>query len=162
VAGLLLPLYAPRAFETDTWGPDAASLATAAPIADAFELAYYCVRNSQLHPRFRSLPPLHTYVYLGEDANWVNQRDSLAPGLDEELGWVQGRPGLRPCEGGGNGSTVAAEGDARFCGKTPLRGQADMRARLQRRFGPWLWPTIKILPISPRLNTPFLLQGTTS
>ncbi|KIZ04815.1 cell division protease FtsH [Monoraphidium neglectum] len=87
VAGLLLPLYAPRAFETDTWGPDAASLATAAPIADAFELAYYCVRNSQLHPRFRSLPPLHTYVYLGEDANWVNQRDSLAPGLDEELGY---------------------------------------------------------------------------
>lgn len=41
----------------------------APPIADAFELAYYCVRNSMLHPRFRTLPPLHTYLWLGEDAN---------------------------------------------------------------------------------------------
>ena len=86
VASLLLPLYAPRAFEIAEWGPDAASLATAAPIADAFELAYYCVRNSQLHPRFKSLPPLHTYLYLGDDASWVNQKDPLAAGLDEELG----------------------------------------------------------------------------
>jgi len=39
-----------------------------------------------LHPRFRSLPPLHTYVYLGEDDSWTNQRDPLARGMDEELG----------------------------------------------------------------------------
>ena len=87
VAGLLLPLYAPRALEIEAFGPDGASLATAAPIADAFEIAYYCVRNSQLHPRFRTMPPLHTYVYLNDDANWVNQRDPLADGLDEELGY---------------------------------------------------------------------------
>jgi cell division protease FtsH len=47
VASLLLPLYAPRAAEVAAYGPDGASLATAAPLADAFELAYYCVRNSQ-------------------------------------------------------------------------------------------------------------------
>jgi hypothetical protein len=38
VAGLLLPLYAPRALEVELFGPDAASLATAQPIADAFEV----------------------------------------------------------------------------------------------------------------------------
>jgi hypothetical protein len=86
VAGLLLPLYAPRAAELEAFGPDAASLATAAPIADAFEIAYFCARNSQLHPRFRSLPPLHTFVYLGDDAQWTNQRDPLAAGLDAQLG----------------------------------------------------------------------------
>jgi hypothetical protein len=86
VAGMLLPLYAPRAAELEAYGPDGASLATALPLADAFELAFYCVRNSQLHPRFRSLPPLHTYVYLGYDQQWSTQRDPLAVGMDEELG----------------------------------------------------------------------------
>jgi len=38
IVGLLLPLYAPRALEVEMFGPDAASLATAAPIADAFEV----------------------------------------------------------------------------------------------------------------------------
>lgn len=86
VASLLLPLYAPRAYELEAYGPDGASLATAHPIADAFEIAYFCVRNSTLHPRFRALPPLHTYIHLGYDAAWRNQRDPLAKGLDEELG----------------------------------------------------------------------------
>ena len=44
------------------------------------------MRNSQLHPRFRSLPPLHTLIWLGEDEKGFNQRDPLAVGLDEELG----------------------------------------------------------------------------
>ncbi len=51
VAGMLLPLYAPRAAEVVFFGPDSASLATAHPIADCFELAYYCCRNSMLHPK---------------------------------------------------------------------------------------------------------------
>lgn len=51
VASLLIPLYAPRAWEVMEYGPDGASLATAAPIADCFQIAYYCVRNSLLHPR---------------------------------------------------------------------------------------------------------------
>ena len=51
VAGLLIPLYAPRAWEVAEYGPDGASLATAAPVADCFQVAYYCVRNSMLHPR---------------------------------------------------------------------------------------------------------------
>jgi hypothetical protein len=51
VAGLLVPLYAARAWEVAVHGPGGASLATAAPVADAFALAYYCVRNSLLHPR---------------------------------------------------------------------------------------------------------------
>lgn len=51
VAGLLIPLYAPRAWEVMEYGADGASLATAAPVADCFQVAYYCVRNSMLHPR---------------------------------------------------------------------------------------------------------------
>jgi cell division protease FtsH len=51
VASLLIPLYAARAWEVAEHGPQAASLATAAPIADCFQIAYYCVRNSLLHPR---------------------------------------------------------------------------------------------------------------
>jgi hypothetical protein len=51
VASLLVPLYAPRAWEVMEYGPDGASLATAAPVADCFQIAFYCVRNSMLHPR---------------------------------------------------------------------------------------------------------------
>lgn len=51
VASLLIPLYAARAWEVLEHGPEAASLATAAPIADCFQIAYYCVRNSMMHPR---------------------------------------------------------------------------------------------------------------
>lgn len=51
VASLLIPLYTPRAWEVMEYGPDGASLATAAPVADCFQIAYYCVRNSLLHPR---------------------------------------------------------------------------------------------------------------
>lgn len=43
----------------------------------------------QMHPRFRSLPPLHTYIWLGEDAQRSNQRDPLADGLEQELGYVR-------------------------------------------------------------------------
>lgn len=88
VAGLLLPLYAPRALEVQLFGLEGASLATAAPIADCFEIAYYCCRNSMLHPKFKRLPPLHTYIWLGNDERWRNQRDPLALGLDEQLGCV--------------------------------------------------------------------------
>ncbi|WIA18809.1 hypothetical protein OEZ85_003491 [Tetradesmus obliquus] len=87
VASLLIPLYAARAWEVAEHGPDAASLATAAPIADCFQIAYYCVRNSLLHPRFKRLPPLHTYIMLGNGPGWANARDPLAIGLDEELGF---------------------------------------------------------------------------
>jgi cell division protease FtsH len=52
VASLLIPLYAPRAWEVMEYGADGASLATAAPVADCFQVAYYCVRNSMLHPRW--------------------------------------------------------------------------------------------------------------
>jgi hypothetical protein len=52
VASLLVPLYAPRAWEVMEYGPDGASLATATPVADCFQIAYYCVRNSLLHPRW--------------------------------------------------------------------------------------------------------------
>jgi hypothetical protein len=65
VASLLQPLYAGRALELEMFGKDQASLATASPIADCFEIAYYCVRNSMLHPKFRRMPPLHTYIWLG-------------------------------------------------------------------------------------------------
>jgi hypothetical protein len=54
VASLLIPLYAPRAWEVMEYGADGASLATAAPVADCFQVAYYCVRNSMLHPRWVS------------------------------------------------------------------------------------------------------------
>ena len=47
---------------------------------------YHCVRNSSMHPRFRSLPPLHTFMALGEDLYGRNQIDPLAVGLAEELG----------------------------------------------------------------------------
>jgi len=86
VAGMLVPLYAPRALELAMFGPEGCSLATAAPIADCFELAYYCCRNSMLHPKFKRLPPLHTYVWLGNDDRWRNQPDPLSLGLDEQLG----------------------------------------------------------------------------
>ena len=86
IASMILPLYAPRAFEWTMYGPDGCSLATAQPIADCFELAYYCVRNSMLHPRFRRMAPLHTYIWLGYNKDWQNARDPLADGLDEELG----------------------------------------------------------------------------
>ena len=39
-----------------------------------------------LHPRFRRLPPLHTYIMLGNGPGWANVRDPLSVGLDEELG----------------------------------------------------------------------------
>lgn len=83
---MLVPFYAPRAAELSFFGPDAASLATAPSLSDCFDIAYYCVRNSMVHPRFKSLPPLHTFVYLGEDWQGVQQRDPLAVGFDEELG----------------------------------------------------------------------------
>lgn len=87
VASMMIPLYAPRACELVMFGRDDCSLATAAPISDCFELAYYCVRNSLNNPRFRSLPPLHTYIWLGNDSKLRDQRDPLALGLDEELGY---------------------------------------------------------------------------
>jgi len=87
VASLLIPLYAPRACELAFFGKEGVSLATAAPIADCFEIGYHCVRNSMVHPRFKSMPPLHTFIWLGEDAAGVNQRDPLAVGLNEELGY---------------------------------------------------------------------------
>lgn len=48
VASLLQPLYAPRAAEIAFYGEQAASLATAPPLADCFDIAYYCVRNSMV------------------------------------------------------------------------------------------------------------------
>jgi cell division protease FtsH len=47
---------------------------------------YWCVRNSQVHPRFRSLPPLHTFLWLGENKRGTAQADPLLEGLDEQLG----------------------------------------------------------------------------
>jgi len=44
-----------------------------------------------VHPRFKSLPPFHTFVYLGEDGRGNNERDPLAGNIDEELGWVNMR-----------------------------------------------------------------------
>ena len=38
LSSMLLPLYAPRAAEVAFFGKDAASLATAAPIADCFQV----------------------------------------------------------------------------------------------------------------------------
>lgn len=38
VASMLVPLYAPRAAEVAFFGPDGASLATAAPLSDCFEI----------------------------------------------------------------------------------------------------------------------------
>ncbi|GLI69609.1 hypothetical protein VaNZ11_014276 [Volvox africanus] len=87
VAGLLIPLYAPRAAEVALYGKDAASLATAQSLADCFEIAYYCVRNSQVHPRFKSMPPLHTTMWMGRDEDGRWRRDPLAIGFDEELGY---------------------------------------------------------------------------
>ncbi|KAG2494742.1 hypothetical protein HYH03_006989 [Edaphochlamys debaryana] len=87
VAGLLVPLYAPRAAEVALFGKEGASLATAQPLADCFEIAYYCVRNSQVHPRFKSLPPLHTTMWMGRDEAGRWRRDPLAIGFDEELGY---------------------------------------------------------------------------
>jgi ATP-dependent Zn protease len=86
VASLLVPLYAPRIFEMAEYGSDGASLATAAALGDCFDLAYYCARNSQAHPRYRRMPPLHTYMRLGIDGEGQEQRDLLALRLDEELG----------------------------------------------------------------------------
>lgn len=37
-------------------------------------------------PRFKRLPPLHTYMMMGDGPGWSNSRDPLAVGLDEELG----------------------------------------------------------------------------
>jgi hypothetical protein len=37
-------------------------------------------------PRFKRLPPLHTYIMMGNGPGWSNSRDPLAVGLDEELG----------------------------------------------------------------------------
>ena len=41
---------------------------------------------SQVHPRFKSLPPLHTTMWLGRDDAGRWRRDPLAIGFDEELG----------------------------------------------------------------------------
>jgi len=87
VAGLLVPLYAPRATEVAFYGPDAASLATASPLSDCFAIGYWCVRNCQTHPRFRNMPPLDTLVWMGEDDSGRSQRDPLAVGFDEEFGY---------------------------------------------------------------------------
>ncbi|GLC47538.1 hypothetical protein PLESTB_001403000 [Pleodorina starrii] len=87
VAGLLVPLYAPRAAEVALYGKEAASLATAQSLADCFEIAYYCVKNSQVHPRFKSMPPLLTTMWLGRDPEGRWRRDPLAIGFDEELGY---------------------------------------------------------------------------
>jgi cell division protease FtsH len=86
IASLLIPLYAPRIFELWEYGPDGASLATSAPLGDAFDLAYYCARNSQAHPRYRRMPPFHTYMRFGVDSAGQDQRDPLSLRLDEELG----------------------------------------------------------------------------
>jgi hypothetical protein len=66
VASLLIPLYAARAWEVAEHGPQAASLATAAPIADCFQIAYYCVRNSLLHPRCVALAGVNCSVAVLE------------------------------------------------------------------------------------------------
>ncbi|GFH27899.1 FtsH-like AAA+ protein [Haematococcus lacustris] len=47
---------------------------------------YFCVRQSQAHPRFKSLPPLHTNVWLGIDDDGADQEDPLLDGFDLELG----------------------------------------------------------------------------
>jgi hypothetical protein len=39
-----------------------------------------------LSARFKRLPPLHTYMMMGDGPGWSNSRDPLAVGLDEELG----------------------------------------------------------------------------
>lgn len=84
---LLLPLYAPRAAELALFGPSGVSLVTASALADCFQIAYHAVRNCQLHPRFRTLPPLHTFMTMGEDRNGRDQVDPLSIGLNEELGY---------------------------------------------------------------------------
>jgi cell division protease FtsH len=86
VSSLLIPLYAPRIFEMWEYGADGASLATAAGLGDAFDLAYYCARNSSLHPRYSRMPAFHTYMRLGVDTDGQEQRDMLALRIDEELG----------------------------------------------------------------------------
>ena len=86
VASLLLPLYAPRIFEMWEYGRDGASLASAAGLGDAFDLAYYCARQSSAHPRYRRMPPFHTHMRLGMDPAGEEQRDTLSLRLDEELG----------------------------------------------------------------------------
>lgn len=77
LASLLQPLYAPRAAELAFFGPDGVSLVTAAALSDCFQIGYHCARNSQLHPRFRSLPPLHTFMTMGEDMYGRNQVRSV-------------------------------------------------------------------------------------
>ncbi|KAL6751221.1 FtsH-like AAA+ protein [Haematococcus lacustris] len=89
LVNLLVPMYAPRAAEVAEYGPDAASLASASFLSDCFEIAYFCVRQSQAHPRFKSLPPLHTNVWLGIDDDGADQEDPLLDGFDLELGYHQ-------------------------------------------------------------------------
>lgn len=86
VASLLLPLYAPRIFEMWEYGPDGASLATSAGLGDAFDLAYYCARQSSAHPRYRRMPLFHTHMRFGLDPEGADQRDPLSVRLDDELG----------------------------------------------------------------------------
>lgn len=81
---LLLPLYAERAAELVFLGPDAATTSSAASLSDAFEIAYYCARNSMLHPRFSSMPPIHHYMYFGQDKAVP---DPLTQNLDLELNY---------------------------------------------------------------------------
>ncbi|GFR40632.1 hypothetical protein Agub_g1214 [Astrephomene gubernaculifera] len=87
VAGLLVPLYAGRALEVALYGREGASLATAQTLADCFELAYYCVRHSSAHPRYRRMPPLHTACWMGRDPDGRWRQDPLALGFEEELGY---------------------------------------------------------------------------
>jgi hypothetical protein len=63
------------------------SLATGSSVSDCFQIAYYCVRNSRLHPRFINMPPFHSTIALGEDLYGRNQLDPLAVGMGEELGF---------------------------------------------------------------------------
>lgn len=78
-AALLVPKHTPPT-------SPCSSTPAAAPLMDCFEIAYYCVRNSQVHPRFKSLPPLHTLMNMGRDTDGNWHRDPLAIGFDEELG----------------------------------------------------------------------------
>lgn len=87
--------------------PVGVSLATGPSVSDCFQIAYYCVRNSRLHPRFINMPPFHATIALGEDLYGRNQLDPLAIGMGEELGFhkltltllkvTPMRPTLGPC-----------------------------------------------------------------
>jgi cell division protease FtsH len=79
---MLLPLYAERAAELVFFGPDSVTTSSAVGMSDAFEIAYYCVRNSQLHPRFSAMPPVHLYMYFGQDKG---QPDPLTEYMDLEI-----------------------------------------------------------------------------